>query len=255
MRVSSGGPAGVGDAFLSISANNRNLAAYNLATAWVGDYQAIGATEVNVDLMSPSESDLLAMRLVIMGPDSSVRWTSSTAFDIPTDGIWRNYTFAIAEDEMTKVLGIGSVTWDDTLQNVERIMLRHDPGTPSSTGTAVAGSLGIDNVQLLGAPLVLRADFSVDGRVDGLDLAIWEGEFGNTGSAADANGDGRADAADFLIWQREFGMGTPPASLASVPEPNTALLTTLLASALLVTANREPGPRSKNQTVSEGRSR
>jgi len=75
-----------------------------------------------------------------------------------------------------------------------------------------------------------EADFDNDGDVDGDDLAEWDSSYG-IDAGADANGDNRSDGLDFMVWQRQFGSGVPiVAAIASVPEPNSALL--LLVSAL-----------------------
>jgi enediyne biosynthesis protein E4 len=85
----------------------------------------------------------------------------------------------------------------------------------------------------------LLADFNGDGRVDGDDLALWRGDFGDVGSSllCDADRDGDVDGADFLKWQRDLGrtvdsgltVDAAVASSASVPEPAAlTLLATLI---------------------------
>jgi uncharacterized membrane protein len=54
------------------------------------------------------------------------------------------------------------------------------------------------------------ADFSSDGKVDGIDFLIWQAHYGRfpTGGATkadgDANGDGKVDGLDFLNWQTRY---------------------------------------------------
>lgn len=109
----------------------------------------------------------------------------------------------------------------------------------------LASGLDWDDSQLLvdGTISVVQvgdfADFSTDGFVDGLDLAIWEAGHGQSSGATyltgDANGDGRVDAHDFFAWQRQyFPDPTPPDPgdgggqlLKSVPEPSTFFLALL----------------------------
>ena len=93
-----------------------------------------------------------------------------------------------------------------------------------------------------GGPAYSPADFNQSGAVDGADLAIWSGNYGQgPGSGrtdGDANDDGVVDGGDFLAWQREFA-GTSPA-LATVPEApsNALLLAGIVACATLLSRSR-----------------
>jgi hypothetical protein len=67
----------------------------------------------------------------------------------------------------------------------------------------------------------VSGDYNDDGMVDGADLTVWEGAFGQTGTgqAADGDEDGDVDGADFLIWQQNVGASGTLAAVAAVPEP------------------------------------
>ncbi|MCC6492147.1 MAG: hypothetical protein IT424_03905 [Pirellulales bacterium] len=219
-RIADGGPGGAGDAYLRISAGaGGHLATYNEAAAWVGDWGASGATAVTVDLMSPATSAPLAIRLVLFGPTSTFdRWTSVSAQSVPSDGVWRSYSFAIGPGDITRVIGGG--TYEQLRASTLRVMLRHNPGSPSATGPPVAspgGMLNIDNITLAGSAEPLVGDFNHDGLVDAADLndptAGWQARFGTD-----------VDGGDFLEWQRNFGPAGAAAAAASVPEPAAILL-------------------------------
>jgi hypothetical protein len=64
------------------------------------------------------------------------------------------------------------------------------------------------------------ADFNHDGHVNGTDLAIWQGSYGNS-VEGDADNDGDTDGRDFLVWQREFTGASSLSSTVIVPEPCT----------------------------------
>lgn len=223
-----GGPAGIGDAFLMISTSSpigpgSKLATFNTGPDWVGDYANLNASSVTVDLMNPTGSSMVEMRLVLFGPlNTSQRWTSTISTAVLSDSIWRNYEFSLAEEELTSV---GSASnYGDMIDSVVRIMLRHDMGAPSNGGTPVSASLGIDNVSLVAGSPLLPADFDGDGDVDSEDLARWEGDFGANGNS-DADGDLDSDGADFLVWQQQFSNGVPPiAASQTVPESSTVVL-------------------------------
>lgn len=144
-----GGPAGEADFFLQLRSVGNNLAAYNIDPRWIGDLTAIGATKVTADLMGIPSRPPLSIRLVLFGPESTDdRWTSAAAHTIPNDGVWRPYIFPL--DELVNVQGIGTLA--EVLSGTLQVMLRHDPEEPSADGTAVIGTLGIDNLALVGVP-------------------------------------------------------------------------------------------------------
>lgn len=234
-RVTAGGPAGAGDAFLRLQVASSNLATHNSLSAWTGDYASTGAAAVSVDLRNETGSDPLAMRLVLFGPNStSVRWTSASPVDVPADGVWRRYEFSLAEAALSLVQG--NANYNALMDGVFRVMLRHDPGAASSGGAGVSATLGVDNVQLQGAPIL--GDYTGDGAVDQADYDLWAGAYGFEGeSSADANGDGRVDAADYTLW-RDALQPTPRA----IPEPSAA--------ALLIAPTVGCGARTRRRVLS-----
>jgi hypothetical protein len=97
----------------------------------------------------------------------------------------------------------------------------------------------------------LPGDFDRNQVVNGLDLGVWRSSFGQLGAnlPADGDADGDVDGADFFIWQRNLGATAPSsdASSASVPEPASWLLATLLPAIVLAT-RRRPSARLTART-------
>jgi hypothetical protein len=208
-----GGPAGAGDSFLGISAIGSNLAVRTDAARWTGDYGAIAANAVSVDLMVPVSSAPLDVRVVLFGEATfASRWTSAAAAPAPNDGVWRNYIFSLTEPDLVKVAGL--FNYSQIMAGVTRFMLRYDPDPPSASGDVVSGELNIDNVRLFSVQSPIPGDFDGDGDVDAADLNDpvdgWKARFG-----ADLDG------ADLLVWQQHLGEGQPMSVLAAaaVPEP------------------------------------
>lgn len=73
---------------------------------------------------------------------------------------------------------------------------------------------------------VSQGDYNGDGMIDSEDYDIWKTNFGTFFADADGNGNGIVDAADYTIWRDNLGAGS--GSVASVPEPSTALLGIIL---------------------------
>lgn len=152
-RQSTGGPAGAGDAYLQTLNVSANLAINNSSADWFGSYSAIMADRLIVDLRNEPGSEPVEMRVVLFGPiDTNRRWTSSVSQVIPADGVWRTYEFSLAEADLTLVQGVA--TYAQVMNDVRRVMLRHDPGGPSAGGQQVTATLGIDNIQLASGPNV-----------------------------------------------------------------------------------------------------
>jgi hypothetical protein len=84
----------------------------------------------------------------------------------------------------------------------------------------------------------IAGDFDDDGDVDGTDLGLWKGAFGQT-AVGDADNDGDSDGADFLVWQRNYAPGAATGAAAAVPEPAAAALAALGAAALLAVRKRQ----------------
>jgi hypothetical protein len=67
-------------------------------------------------------------------------------------------------------------------------------------------------------------DANLDSSVNGLDLAVWQANYGTMGgwAAGNFNGDAMVDGRDFLLWQRNFGFGGSLTTIVqTIPEPTT----------------------------------
>jgi hypothetical protein len=234
-RITSGGPGGDEDAFLRVGTTSpvgpgSHLAARNSLSAWTGNYTAVDARVISLDMMVAANSPALPIRIVLFDPTASVhRYTSTMSQTVPNDGVWRNYEFLLDAASLTRVQG--TISYETLMAGVGQVMVRYNPGTPSAMGESTTGVLNFDNIALDGPPELARSDFDGDFDVDGDDLATWESNFG-VGDGADTDDDGDTDGRDVLNWQREY---TGPGAFTAkqvVPEPATISLLTLCLAAV-----------------------
>jgi hypothetical protein len=175
--------------------------------------------------MNPVDSAPLDIRLVLFTTNGA-RWTSTVSQAVPPDGIWRNYTFSIAEASLTQAQGFD--TYAQMLTSIDRAMLRHQSGVPSPQGSLVFHPSDFNTVS------ISEGDFKIDQNDLTHPVRGFNVRFGTN-----------LDGGDFLAWQRSFGgpIGTinvdnvrlAASSATAVPEPAAI---GLIAGAVCLFTNR-----------------
>ena len=212
--VLTGGPGGDNDEYLEVIATETGrqgsrAAVYNTSSFWTDNIP--GSVGFKFDMVSfPVTTTDLEMRFVLFGPDVGDRWTSTEPIVVPNDGVWRPYSFTLAEEDFTQVAG--TATFDETIANVDRIMLRHDAGEPSAEGTPVSATIGLDNLEIdLGPCFFGFCDVNFDGECNVADLdslmeIIAAGEYDRS---IDVNSDGviNDDERDFILGEMAWRLG------------------------------------------------
>jgi hypothetical protein len=141
------GPGGLGDHSLQLSNGIAgNFAMFNTGINGVID-PAISA--ITSDIFRPAGAGSGEIRLVLFDINGN-RWTSTTSALIIDDGDWHNYVFSIREADLTHVLG--GDTYNFLVNNLERIMFRHNPGLPSANGSPLPGTMNFDNITAIPEP-------------------------------------------------------------------------------------------------------
>ncbi len=148
--ISGGGPGGAGDGYLQMQSSGASggsgsrLGAWNDAQ-WSGDFLAAGVTAITMDIAG-FVGATTEMRLLFISNSGSM-FTSTLSHQIASDGVWRTYRFEITEDAMTQVGGIPG--YDESITDIWRMHLRHQPGPPAGLGNAPAytGRIGVDNIR------------------------------------------------------------------------------------------------------------
>lgn len=154
-NISTGGPDGAGDRFLRISAANSKLATFNNSAAWNGNYLASGITRIEMDLNNFSAAQLEIRLMFVDAGGQGGNFTSLDAFILPAISGWVRAVFDVSPSALVYVgAGVGSGVYNDTMDNVDRLLIRNDPGAPSPASDApnVTAQLGIDNIRAIPEP-------------------------------------------------------------------------------------------------------
>lgn len=148
----SGGPGGGGDRYLELTAASAPLSMTN-EYQWAGNAITAGMDHIDVDVNN-SGPDPVSVRVMLLTPGcesggtACTAWTSTNALPLPAASGWVPESFSVKEANLTRVLG--SDSYATSLANVERVIIRHDDGTPDAPNvdTNVSSTLGIDNIEL-----------------------------------------------------------------------------------------------------------
>ncbi len=215
--------------------NLGNQTVASVATAMVdlsvdtpGDLYVLQFTYIDSNL--PAGMDENDLQLLYFDPVSS-DWT--LAIDGNSDGGTGATMFAGEYADYLATLGGGALSASD--------LSSFGVDTTNNHAWAVLDHAS----QFVVGRFFYTADFNHDGTVNGLDLAQWEGDFGQNGNS-DADFDSDSDGNDFLAWQRQLGKGVPSLpSQTAVPEPAASVLL-WLAGMLLMGYQRGDLTRQSN---------
>jgi hypothetical protein len=146
-NVATGGPRGVDDNYVRVVSGVVGAAPHNAMynqLQWSGDWLGAGVNVVEVHVKNDGP-EAVNLRAVWIG-QFGTRLTSTIAVPVPADGVWYKIAFPCRQSDLTNVLP-GGETYAEVMSDVERFMLRHDAGTPSSGGSPVEAIVGYDNIE------------------------------------------------------------------------------------------------------------
>jgi hypothetical protein len=148
LNLPNGGPDGMGDRYLQLTATNSNLGMNNTAQ-WTGNYNTAGVAKIRF-FLNNTGANPLHLRLSIFGAGGTFTTTNETVLD-PASG-WVIVDFVLDSASLTQTAGFGTLA--NTLTSVTTVLLRHDPDPISGSGSPnpVTGQLGIDNIRALPEP-------------------------------------------------------------------------------------------------------
>ena len=152
-NISTGGPAGLGDRYMRITADGAGsggrLVAFNVGQ-WVGNYITAGVNAISISLNNQSNVSLsirfaFQSEIVQGGPG----YLSQAMVLAPNSG-WQNFTIAIAPGSLTAVNG--PAAFNTFFTNVAWTRIIHSVGTSNLNGDFVTAQLGVDNITAVPEP-------------------------------------------------------------------------------------------------------
>lgn len=144
-----GGADGVGDGYLRVSrAVAGNFGTRSLGTEYIGDWVAAGVQKLRVALNDVGAAD--AFEIHVSVGNTSNLWQYNTGF-VPPHGAWQMFEVDLTdESKFTRIIGLPTDTFTGALQEVDRVLIRHDVPAFVQSPDNIAGDLGIDRLELLG---------------------------------------------------------------------------------------------------------
>lgn len=164
-NVGSGGPAGAGDGYLEVIADNTAVAGGRLTffnkAQWSGDYLGTGVSAIAMDLYNFSSSEALNLRLALNGGflDAGFNligglFASTASVSLDSGSGWTHVVFSLDPADLVSISGRSGTTGNDvlaTLGNVLELRLLNS-AVPDWEGLPVSATLGIDNIQVVPLP-------------------------------------------------------------------------------------------------------
>jgi hypothetical protein len=155
-----GGVGGAGDGYLHIAVTGPfggNLGAYGPTAPYVGDWTAAGITRVRLWLTDDGVADPLEIHVGIGNAVAGNFWQCNTGF-IPPQGYWAPFVVDLSQPANFTFIGLAAGTYAAALQNVDRILLRHDLAPYTRVPDTVIGDFGLDEVRLENATTGVDGD-------------------------------------------------------------------------------------------------
>ena len=139
-----GGVGGIGDGFLLVATTGvGSLGARSNGAPYVGDWIAAGITLVRFSVNDVGTDDPLEIHFSI--GNGANFWQANAGFS-PPENAWGEMTIDLKVENFTQIIGTG--TFDQALQNVDRIHFRHDHAPFVMAPDPILGNFGIDNLLL-----------------------------------------------------------------------------------------------------------
>ena len=154
VNIDTGGPAGVNDNFLQLTADGvgagGRLTTFNL-DQWLGNYIGQGVTTIEIDLRNQGATSL-SIRLAFKSQNMpNVPGYLSAPMLLPIGSGWQHFSVSLAA---ANLIAIGGPAAYNTFfsSGVGDVRIIHEVGATTLNGDFIVGQLGIDNIHAVPEP-------------------------------------------------------------------------------------------------------
>jgi len=142
-----GGTDGAGDGYLRISQPSvGHYGARSFGSEYAGDWLAAAVVRVRVDLNDVGADDTFEIHFGL--GNASNFWQYNPGF-VPPLNAWQTFEVDLtAASDFTQIIGSG--TYAEALQHVDRVLLRQDLAPFVQDPDDTSGDLGVDRLELVG---------------------------------------------------------------------------------------------------------
>ena len=178
----SGGPQGASDNYLrNVSSGSPGAGGKMImfnTNKWTGDFDAAGIISIRMWLINEGNTAMqIRIALGDQGGNTGTWFASSAGFALPADDMWRQATFNLNTNDLTRVRGSASLA--AVLDSVAEMRIVSST-SPDFRGDTIAATLGVDDIEAVGEPLLPQ-------------------EFKNLVTMADVNGNNSIDVGVFRV--------------------------------------------------------
>jgi len=150
-----GGVFGAGDGYLTLTTPGpspfftKNLGAQSSGLEYAGNWQAAGIKEMRFWLNDIGNANPLEIHFALGDAGGENFWQYNTGF-IPALGSWTQFSVDLTSAAgFTQIIGVGlGGTFDGALQNVNRVLIRHDHAPYAQGPDTISADVGVDELVL-----------------------------------------------------------------------------------------------------------
>ncbi|MCK8479440.1 T9SS type A sorting domain-containing protein [Psychroserpens algicola] len=154
-NVSTGGPNGAGDSYLTYTSTppesggaGSKMIIFNSMAQWSGDFNAAGILAVTFDVRVTTTD--LNLRIAFQGPNGK-RICTTNPVNVTAGSGWQSVSIPVTADQFTAVGGPGSVTIEQALAAVSTMRILSSTVPTWLGADVVVSTLDLDNITAVDA--------------------------------------------------------------------------------------------------------